>query len=88
MNLKICKKCLKKKTLGFNLYKYNLGGVFVHFINFNGKNYCRYLKSDDIYKKKDLLLWEKYPEKYCHVEEGCPYYMEHMLSEWNKENES
>lgn len=85
MNLKICKKCLKKKTLVFTLYKENLGGTYLDFINFNGKNYCEYLLSSYIYKKKDLNLWSKNPEKYCRIDEQCPYYIEHQISDWSKE---
>lgn len=85
MNPEICKSCPKLKGKNWNIYTWKnvfLGGInYIPFIldndNKNGKWLCKMQPAN----KQRLETNE------ITVHKDCPYYMEHKLYDWNK-NES
>ena len=86
MNIEICKKCQKAKTVHFSL----------DFSFFPNKGLTIYFSTDDnpvcIYakynNKKDVRKIigksNSYISKFMEIEKSCPYYMEHQLTDWNR----
>ena len=94
MNLDICKKCLKCKSVKFFYdFGFTESREKFYFIIIQGfplgtgcklKNYKIFLSEDEA---KDIILKNK-AESIIHIDNNCPYYMEHQMNDWNIKNES
>ena len=82
MNLDICKKCKSKQELYVDIHKYMNKTVMVNIYVVSDPRYLLYKSVCEFYffddtNDNDYEFINIKPNK------SCPYYMEHLMSEWN-----
>ena len=90
MNLDICKKCLKSKHVNFfwnNVYNNSEHRDF-YYITIVGYpfNICK-MKNYKMFDTKEEvveIIDTNRSENFINLDESCPYYAEHQMSDWNK----
>lgn len=88
MNIKVCKKCKGTENIFFHAHLITDDKKEEIVCTFkNPFHTCNHIHFNFKYEDKIRQIVGKsnsYVARFMDIDESCPYYIEHKLSEWNK----
>ena len=92
MNIDICKKCLNCNEIKFYYYDVSAFGQELYFLKlcgftagFDEPNFCQ-IKGEAFENKDEIIkiIHSNKGKYHFQIDESCPYYVEHQISDFNK----